>query len=55
MPGTHSKACHADSVEIRQLETFLAVPDMGVKPCLGAYAQVVTGGTVSVGDQASLS
>ena len=43
-----------DAVRTLLTENRVAIPDMGVKPCLGAYAQVVTGGTVSVGDQASL-
>jgi uncharacterized protein YcbX len=32
----------------------VAVPGLGPRPCLGAYAQVVQGGRVAVGDHAAL-
>jgi uncharacterized protein YcbX len=36
-------------------ENRILVPDFGVRPCLGAYAQVTTGGMIAVGDRAALS
>jgi uncharacterized protein len=43
-----------DAVRTLLTENRVAIPDVGVHPCLGAYAQVVTGGTVSIGDRATL-
>lgn len=32
----------------------IPLPGSGLAPCLGAYAQVLTPGTISLGDQASI-
>lgn len=43
-----------DAVRRLLAENRIPVPEFGVRPCLGAYAQVMNGGTISRGDRASL-
>ncbi|HEY6491731.1 MAG TPA: MOSC N-terminal beta barrel domain-containing protein [Trebonia sp.] len=43
-----------DAVRTLLEENRIPLPGFGPRPCLGAYAQVVNGGTVSVGDRATL-
>lgn len=35
-------------------ENRIPVPGLGTRPCLGAYAQVLHGGSISIGDRATL-
>jgi hypothetical protein len=42
-----------DAVRTLLRQNRIPLPDFGPRPCLGAYAQVVSGGTISVGDRAS--
>jgi uncharacterized protein len=44
-----------DAVRTLLEKNRIEVDGMGVMPCLGAYAEVVTGGTVSLGDPVVLS
>lgn len=43
-----------DAVRTLLEQNRIPIPEFGVRPCLGAYAQVVNGGTISLGDRASL-
>ena len=43
-----------EAVRTLLAENRVMVPGFGVRPCLGAYAQVVQGGTVAVGDRVTL-
>jgi hypothetical protein len=43
-----------DAVRTLLAENRVMVPDVGIRPCLGTYAQVRSGGTVSIGDRATL-
>lgn len=42
-----------DAVRTVLQQNLITLPGFGPKPCLGAYAQVISGGTISVGDTAS--
>jgi uncharacterized protein YcbX len=44
-----------DAVRTLLTENRIAVMDMSPQPCLGAYAQVLKGGTIAVGDAWALS
>jgi uncharacterized protein len=44
-----------DAVRTLLEHNRIAVPGHGTHPCLGAYAQVLRGGTVAIGDHATLS
>jgi uncharacterized protein YcbX len=43
-----------DAVRTLLEENRVLVPDFGVRPCLGVYAQVLRGGTFTIGDRATL-
>jgi hypothetical protein len=43
-----------EAVRTLLAENRVTIPGFGVRPCLGAYAQVLDGGTVAVGDRATL-
>jgi uncharacterized protein YcbX len=45
----------ADAVRAVFEQNTIEVPGFGVRPCLGAYAQVLSSGTVAVGDVATVS
>jgi hypothetical protein len=44
-----------DAVRTLLQENRIPVFDLGAQPCLGVYAQVLTGGTVALGNRATLS
>jgi uncharacterized protein YcbX len=46
---------NTDAVRTLLEHNRIPVPGHGTQPCLGAYAQVVNGGTISVGDRAGLT
>lgn len=46
---------NTEAVRMLLNENRIPVPDFGIRPCLGAYAQVMNEGLISLGDRASLS
>ena len=48
-------APRTDAVRALLEDNRIAVPGHGRQPCLGAYATVLRGGTITIGDRAALT
>ena len=57
VPTLSHGALPRNTEAVRKLlnENRIPVPDFGVRPCLGVYAQVMNEGLISLGDRASLT